>query len=122
MIEVQIVGHPPSPNRTRRQHWGQRSADTAKWRRVAYLTALQALRDSGRADDYPLTLAHVRITWVVTDNRRRDPDNVIASCKPIIDGIVDAGVIPDDSFTVIKTLEVGSVRGQWDGVTVAIWR
>lgn len=30
--------------------------------------------------------------------RRRDPDNVAGIAKPIIDGIVDAEGIPDDSF------------------------
>ncbi|NLG89791.1 MAG: RusA family crossover junction endodeoxyribonuclease [Clostridiaceae bacterium] len=36
------------------------------------------------------------ITWYEPD-RRRDPDNIMAGQKFILDGLVQAGVIPDDS-------------------------
>jgi len=36
------------------------------------------------------------ITWYEPD-RRRDPDNIMAGQKFILDGLVMAGVIPDDS-------------------------
>ena len=36
------------------------------------------------------------ITWYEPD-RRRDPDNIMAGQKFILDGMVQAGVIPDDS-------------------------
>lgn len=31
------------------------------------------------------------------DKRRRDADNLIATAKPFYDGVVDAGVVPDDT-------------------------
>ena len=30
------------------------------------------------------------------DNRRRDTDNLIATAKPLYDGLVDYGLVPDD--------------------------
>jgi len=40
----------------------------------------------------------VSLTWVVTDRRRRDGgENVSPTLKPMIDGLVDAGVVLDDT-------------------------
>ena len=39
----------------------------------------------------------VEIRWGLPDKRRRDWDNLIASTKPHIDGLVHAGVLKDDS-------------------------
>jgi hypothetical protein len=40
---------------------------------------------------------HVRGIYHYPDNRRRDPGNLAPSMKPMIDGMVRAGIIPDDS-------------------------
>lgn len=40
---------------------------------------------------------HVRVVYRPRDDRRRDPDNLWATGKPAVDGLVDAGVIPDDT-------------------------
>lgn len=44
-------------------------------------------------------LAHADVTldWVVVDKRRRDEDNMFATLKPLADGLVDAGIVPDDT-------------------------
>ena len=39
---------------------------------------------------------NVTITFILKDNRRHDWDNLLASFKAGIDGIVDAGLLPDD--------------------------
>jgi hypothetical protein len=39
----------------------------------------------------------VTLTWYVTDKRRRDNENPVASLKAWCDGIVDAGVVADDT-------------------------
>jgi hypothetical protein len=41
----------------------------------------------------------------VTDRRRRDPHNYFATVKPIIDGLVDAGLWPDDTPAWVTTTE-----------------
>ncbi len=39
----------------------------------------------------------VQLNYIPRDDRPRDPLNLVASLKAIEDGLVDAGVIPDDS-------------------------
>lgn len=39
----------------------------------------------------------VELHYAPKDRRRRDPMNLVATLKPVEDGIVDAGVIPDDT-------------------------
>lgn len=39
----------------------------------------------------------VELHYAPRDKRRRDPMNLVATLKPVEDGIVDAGVIPDDT-------------------------
>ena len=46
--------------------------------------------------------AHIIITWVAKDNRRRDIDNLFASMKPYIDGLVAYGILTDDSADLIS--------------------
>ena len=45
----------------------------------------------------PHAEAHITITWVAKDKRRRDIDNLFASMKAYIDGLVSAEVLLDDS-------------------------
>lgn len=49
----------------------------------------RALPAMGRCD--------VVLTWVVNDRRKRDEENVVPVLKALCDGIVDAGVVPDDT-------------------------
>lgn len=39
----------------------------------------------------------VALTWVVNDRRKRDEENVVPVLKALCDGLVDAGVVPDDT-------------------------
>ena len=45
----------------------------------------------------PFEKAHITITWVAKDKRRRDIDNLFSSMKGYIDGLVFAGVLVDDN-------------------------
>ena len=47
--------------------------------------------------DTPLEKAHITITWYAKDKRKRDVDNLLSAMKGSIDGLVEAGVIVDDS-------------------------
>lgn len=94
-LDVDLDGHPPGPNR--RMHWRAWSREKAEWRKWTYIAALAALRSSGYADDFPLASVVVEPIFFFTTNRRRDDDNLIASLKPMLDGLVDAGVVDDDS-------------------------
>jgi hypothetical protein len=46
----------------------------------------------------------VTLTWHVATNRRRDDDNVVPTLKAMCDGLVDAGVVPDDTDAYMHKL------------------
>lgn len=46
---------------------------------------------------------NVTITWI-EPNRRRDPDNIQAGAKFVMDGLVAGGVIKDDSQRYVKSI------------------
>lgn len=41
------------------------------------------------------------LVWFKGDNRRADADNIAPTLKPILDGMVAAGVIPEDNANVV---------------------
>jgi Holliday junction resolvase RusA-like endonuclease len=113
-ISVVVPGIPPSPNQTRREHWARRAAEAKRWKRDTYLAAVSArnaLLTRYPGVILPLTEARVRCVIVTKSAVRRDPDNAIASMKPLIDGVVQAGILADDSFSVITDLSVAVERG-----------
>lgn len=109
---IVIPGTPPSPNRTRAGHWRRRYKSDQQWRSDARLLAIDA-RNRLRGVTFPWPRVALRYVWVVPDDRRRrDPDNWVAACKPILDGIVDAGIIPgDDSRVIVRFGPHGFARG-----------
>lgn len=87
-----LPGSELSPNY--RGHWSRRARVAKSFRGAALLCALND-SDFARPE---YDKAEVSITLVIRDARYyRDPDNMIASLKPAIDGCVDAGIIKDDS-------------------------
>jgi crossover junction endodeoxyribonuclease RusA len=63
---------------------------------------VKAWRDAAKdaiADADVPSCVRVRATlvYVPGQNRRRDPDNLVAAMKPVVDALVDAGVVPDDT-------------------------
>jgi hypothetical protein len=65
--------------------------------------------------------AKIGFTWYEKD-RRRDPDNISgAGKKPILDGLVRAGVLPNDGWSVIEGLsDLFSVDRSYPRVEVTI--
>lgn len=68
----------------------------------AHARAVKSLRWCSRigateAGIPPCRRVAVELHYAPRDQRRRDPMNLVASLKPIEDGVVDAGVIPDDT-------------------------
>ncbi|NJD28878.1 MAG: hypothetical protein FIA92_11350 [Chloroflexi bacterium] len=120
-LVVSVPGIPPSPNQTRREHWAKRAKEARLWRESAFYAARQAMATAHGGWSFPLRSASVRITLVSTTAVRRDPDNAIAACKPVLDGIVQAGLLADDSFAVIRDLAVGVARGreEWTQIEVS---
>ena len=73
-----------------RMHWGERSRIVKQLR---HDTALLA-----RSQRIP-ECQHITVTlhYIPKQNRRIDADNRVATSKPCVDGLVDAGIVPDDN-------------------------
>lgn len=87
--------------------------DRGSWR--VWATPIAAWRhhacELAKAANIP-TLTRATITGHIYKNRagRYDPHNLFATLKPIIDGIVDAGVLADDDHThLTASLEHGGI-------------
>lgn len=80
----------------RTAHWSQRSRRTKLIRIKANLIARSQLRAGTLT---PVNRAHVEATVCIPTNSRHDPGNAAPTVKAIIDGLVDAGVLPDDDKT-----------------------
>jgi crossover junction endodeoxyribonuclease RusA len=84
---------PPLSLNDRGQTPGARAARSA----VAALIKRDTATLVRAADIGPQKAIHVRLHYRPKDRRRRDADNLVATLKPCLDGLVAAGVIPDDN-------------------------
>jgi len=95
-------------NANDRLHWAVKSKRVKAWRRSCYLAAIKAQRRG----------ALERVEWdrnakheigisipVVSLNIRRDGANWHPTLKAAIDGLVDHGMLPDDSGRYVVTSE-----------------
>jgi len=87
------LGHLPDPalSPNKRLHYMElyRAKDAAKTEAAALVLA------QGKPPR-PYERAHITITWVAKDKRRRDMDNLLASMKGYLDGLVAVGLLADD--------------------------
>ena len=71
----------------------------------------------------PVTRAHFKFTWI-EKNKMRDPDNIAAARKFILDALVRSGVLTGDGWKQvagwIDTFSVATGKQQ-PGVGVMIW-
>lgn len=84
---------PPQPYSTpnSREHWARTAEKAKSWRTAARLLALEAKVPR-------LDRITVHLDYWPKDRRRRDRDNLVSGVlKHCLDGLVDAGVVPDDA-------------------------
>lgn len=72
-----------------REHWRTRAKHAKAIRAYIREWALYNVPTCDRV--------HVELHYVPRDARRRDADNLVPNLKHCIDGLVDAGVVPDDT-------------------------
>ena len=105
IIRFTIPEIPPSNNRYigRNMRWAYRE-EKARWEALILGLAKAKPR-------IPCRRAAVTLRYFFPDKRRRDPDNY--SGKMILDGLVKAGILQDDSFDHIRlNLEKGGCDRQ----------
>jgi Holliday junction resolvase RusA-like endonuclease len=104
-ISFEIPGRPPGPNESNRNivravAWRKRR----EWRDVAGHVARTERRAWEKRHGLkwaPLAKAVVEVTFIVPTRARRDWDNLVSTLKPLLDGIVDAELLVDDSIDTI---------------------
>lgn len=89
-IAIPLRGNKPPLTANQRLHWAE------KMRRTKAIRA--AVRSRARnAGIPPSAKMTVQLHYAPGDRKRRDAPNLVATSKPAIDGLVDAGVVPDDN-------------------------
>ena len=78
-----------------RYHWAQKARRTRSIRTRAFMLGLAALRAGNVTANTGKTHVHVLVGYPTA--RKADPPNSYPSVKAAIDGLVDAGIFPDDN-------------------------
>lgn len=76
-----------------KHHWARKAALTKQLRRWGYLLA----REGQGVARLHLTRARVEFEFAYPDRRRRDRHNLAPTVKAMMDGLIDAGLLPDDA-------------------------
>lgn len=84
------AGMPLLSTNQRHNHWSERQRTTKALRRTAYVNAAAAHIPQ-------LQRARIVAVYHPHDRRRRDVHNLLPAAKACVDGLVDAGVLPDDN-------------------------
>lgn len=113
-----------SPNGAQGRHWSMRARAVKRGRREAWYWFQRAM-----PADWQACAVHIEVHYHCPRSGQgympRDTMNAIAAMKPMIDAMVDVGIIPDDSA---KWLEWGSVKltrienGEAPGVRITVTR
>lgn len=97
-----------------RSHWATQARLKKAWRGTTAWAALQLPKSFRPANSKIL----VEVVLPVKRMQRRDGHNFVATVKPIVDGLVDAGVVTDDDTTRVLTSEPTFAVGDRVLVTV----
>lgn len=108
-MRIEVHQLPPvssSPNW--RGHWSTQREEAKVYHNAVFYCCVDS-RNREAFGGMPLPLfikARLNLTFIFPEHRRRDRDNLLASFKPGLDGIVDAGLLLDDDA---EHLEIGKV-------------
>lgn len=112
-VIVLDLGPAPSPplstNEERRLHWGSRCRRLDPWKNATIVLAKQQ-QISAQVDSRP---SRVQLVIPFRSRGRRDPHNYVGTnVKACVDGLVRAGVWPDDTPRWVEVLEPRLVVGR----------
>ena len=90
MIKISLSFNKPPITANHRHHWAKKAKITKAIRHEAFIRAKAARLPRVKH-------AQIRLFYQPADNRRRDPSNLMPTQKALVDGLVDAGLVPDDT-------------------------
>lgn len=94
----------PPASANDRDHWRVKARKVAEIREAGYVAAQAAVG----IETSTATRFEVGLTYVPRARRRRDPDNLVTPLmKALVDGVVDSGLVPDDTAAyILRTFPV----------------
>lgn len=105
-FKIEMPPGMPLLNANGREHWSKRASGTSTIRMVA----------RNLSKDIPrLEKVKIRGIYYAPNNRRRDTSNLFPSVKAAVDGLVDSGVLKDDSDRYVVSLEMARGEGMVPG-------
>lgn len=110
-VTIYLPLPPAALNPNARVHWRTKAKATKAYREAARWAAHAPHAAQWKVADIQ---AHFRFG----QDRRRDRDNLLASLKAAFDGLVDAGLLADDSGVVL--LPVTYEKAMPEGVTLTV--
>ena len=115
MLEIYIPGVPQNANA--RGHWASGKwksvSERAKFRKLAAQIAEEEKDLHGWE---PPSFTRITARHLSPVRRRRDPLGLAERLKGIVDGLVDANVIPDDDENHIEIVLAPSVKAKEAGI------
>lgn len=78
-------------NLNSRMHWAPKAEMTRAWRTAAHVAASKAKLPKG------LQRVHIVVHIIKPTSREYDAHNLLPTMKAAVDGLVDYGLIPDDT-------------------------
>ena len=111
---ITIPAAVPFLNLNQRMHWAPKAERTKAWRRTANMCAAVA--------KLPKDLNRVHIVAHITKptNRQYDVHNLMPTLKACVDGLVDYGLIPDDTNDHLTGPDLRQGGKGEAGVTITI--
>ena len=102
-MTITIPGVLPSSNAVMRWHWTRRARLWREWSRAVWAATRATPRTRSVQDPVAVEVVHHRA-------RLLDPDNAVAAAKPLLDALVAAGLVYDDSPRYLTSLAVRQCR------------
>ena len=102
-ITIDLPYEKPPLNANQRLHWAEEARLKRKlrgdmgWLMKSVRYAIEPLQEGQKL--------RIQLVYTPASNRRRDTLNLYATLKPLVDGIVDSGIIPDDTPDYVETPE-----------------
>jgi crossover junction endodeoxyribonuclease RusA len=105
-----------SPNA--RVHWAKKAKAVQAYKEVVHYLAVDAMNEQRWRR---LEKAIIYLTFCYTLRRKRDYDNCLSSVKPLLDGLVSAGLLHDDDTAHLRIggIEIAE-KQKAEGVAVTL--
>ncbi|MGA7270468.1 MAG: hypothetical protein WB239_05285 [Acidimicrobiia bacterium] len=116
IAEIFVPGIPKNANASRQ--WARFAA--ARERKIYREKAADCAQPTIEAGWVPSPFTTIYARHVSPVRRRRDPLGLAERLKPIMDGFVDAGLIPDDDEQHIYVRLERSVKGTVAGIALTL--